>query len=93
VRTSRAVAPEGLVATMLSTVVPPVSGTVRLKAPSGPAVVVWTVVLVLSSRLEAATAIELPGADVPATSTLLPTAELSAGEVTVSGVSCCACLT
>jgi hypothetical protein len=70
-----------------------VRGTLRLKLPSGAAVVVWVVVRVLSSRFEAATAIELPGADVPATSTLSSTAELSAGDVTVSGVYCCSRLT
>ena len=86
-RTSRPVAPSRLVATTVSTYVPPVSGTSTLKLPSRPAVVGVIVVAVFSSVFDAATRMALPGAEVPVTVTVAPTSLRSAGAVTVSGVS------
>ena len=86
-RTSRPVAPERLVATTLRTLTPPVTGTSTLKLPSAPAVAGVIVVTVFSSVFVAATRIALPGADLPVTVTEAPTSTLSAGAVTVSGVS------
>jgi hypothetical protein len=90
VREVRAVSPDGLVAVMLSTVVPPVSGTVRLNSPPAPTVVPCRVVPGgPGSMFVAATVMVFPGAVVPVTSTEAPTADSSAGAVTFSGVSPC----
>ncbi len=82
-RTAWAVAPLGLVATMFSTVVPPVTGMVNEKLPSAAAVPEAAVVVKSPSVLVASTSIRLPGTLVPATVTVPLTAELSAGLVTV----------
>ena len=86
VRLAYAVAPDALVATIVSTDVPPVSGTVTANDPSPPAVVVRVVVALFLSVLDAPTTTVLPGAVVPATSTESPTADSSAGALTVSVV-------
>ena len=52
-------------ATTLSTVVPPVTGTVDANAPPAPAVVVGDVVAVSASMFTAPTTTVLPAADVP----------------------------
>ena len=88
VRTARAVPPARLVATMLSTVVPPVSGTSTLNAPSAPAVV-ERVSELWSSWLTALTTTVLPGALVPVTWTDSAAGVRSVGAVTVSGVVPC----
>ncbi len=96
VRTSRPVFPfAGSVATTLSTSVPPITGTVAENAPPGPAAVVVavTAVAVSASMFTALTTIRLPAFDVPVTVTESPTRRLSAGAVTVSGVSPCVCRT
>src|SRR5216683_3455558 len=84
VRCTCAVAPAGLTATTFSTVVAPVTATLRLKLPSGWAGPLTVVVWLLLSVLVAATSIVFPGIDVPVTDTGEPdTAELLAGAVTV----------
>jgi hypothetical protein len=55
------------VATMLSTEVPPLSGTAISKLPSGAAVVAWSVVREFASMFVAATVMALPGSEVPST--------------------------
>src|ERR1700730_13633353 len=84
VRCTCAVAPAGLTATTFRTVVPPVTGTLRLKLPSGCTGPLTVVVWLLVSVLVAAMSIVLPGTDVPVTMTGEPdTAELLAGAGTV----------
>ena len=76
------VAPVGLVATTLSTVVPPVIETLTLNAPLAPAVVVTVEVWNDVSMLVAAMETELPAADVPLTTTWpVATLEASTGEL------------
>ena len=77
-RTARAVPPLLLVATMLSTVVPPVSGIGMLNAPLAGTVAV-RVSEVWSSWLTALTVIVLPGVLVPTTVVEPVAAERSAG--------------
>ena len=73
---------------------PPVTATSTLKEPSGAAVAEATVVAEFASVFVAATYTVFPGAVVPVTVTgEPPTDELSAGLVTVSVVSPCACAT
>src|SRR5260370_37901972 len=80
VRCTCAVAPAALTATTFSTVVPPVTATLRLKLPSGWTGPLTVVVGLLLSALGAATSIVVPGTDVPVTLTGEPdTAELLAG--------------
>ena len=92
VRTARAVPPLLLVATMLSTVVPPVSGIGMLNAPLAGTVTV-RVSDVWSSWLTALTVTVLPGVLVPTTVVEPVAAERSAGAVTVSAVVPCVRLT
>ena len=67
---AQAVAPEGLVAVTVMTLVPPLSATGTLNAPLASAVV-WAVFVEKSpSVFVAATTIVLPGADVPETVTV-----------------------
>ena len=71
-------------ATTLSTVVPPVIGTFRLKLPSASTDPLTVLVWLLLSVFVAAMLMVFPGADVPVTVTGEPdTAELLAGAVTV----------
>ena len=78
--------PSGEVLLITSTLVPAAAGNVRLNAPDGSATVLAVLDAVFASVATSATSMRACGSAVPVTVTVLSTALLSAGPVTVSAV-------